>query len=600
MALAAAAVVGGLVGLRSGGGSVPTTQADLVHDIIPAQDEPPTAAGSVGASAVGAAGGSAQTLTPATPGETAQPALPSVSNEPPLRSHEVFGFAPYWSLADSSGFDLAGLTTVDYFSIGINPDGTLAESGPGWDGFESQQFIDLVDRAHAAGDRVVVTVNDFDQSSLDALTSSPAAADRLAQEVLGLVRSKSLDGANLDLEGEGSGDQAGLTDLVTAVSAALHGANPAYQLTLDTYASSAGDPAGYYDIRALSRVVDGFFVMAYELNLKASPSSGSPLTSGMFSNQTAAQQYVAAVPPSKVILGLPFFGYDWPTANGTLGAQAQGSPSVVTYGQEAASGHPIYWDAVTQTAWTSYLSGGQWHEAFFEDPTSLYLAAQLSEQYGLGGVGIWALGMDGSNDAAMVSALDGMAPASKDTLAGPTSTSSSHGGPATVAAPVAAPAAAPAATPQASPPPAVAPVTSSPSPARTPRPTGGPHPVSAPVSKPPPTTQPPPSYSYQGSWEGGTVTLIKSPAGSGTRSSVGTLVGFTTNDPELGCLATESSLGVYSFSSDPGVLYVLARIPHDCAGATFSFPGSVSVATTTAPSPPASSETTTASSSPNS
>ena len=55
---------------------------------------------------------------------------------------------------------------------------------------------------------------------------------------------KSLDGVNLDLEGEGSGDQSGITNLVKVVASTLNAANPDYQVTMDTYASSAGDPAG--------------------------------------------------------------------------------------------------------------------------------------------------------------------------------------------------------------------------------------------------------------------------------------------------------------------------------------------------------------------
>ena len=63
----------------------------------------------------------------------------------------MFGFAPYWTLPESAGFDVQGLTTLAYFSIGVNPDGTLDESGPGWNGYQSQALVDLVNRAHAAG-----------------------------------------------------------------------------------------------------------------------------------------------------------------------------------------------------------------------------------------------------------------------------------------------------------------------------------------------------------------------------------------------------------------------------------------------------------------
>ena len=115
---------------------------------------------------------------------------------------------------------------------------------PGWDGYESQNFIDLIDRAHAAGDRVVLTVNDFSQSSLDGLASSQSAPQTLAQSLLDLVRAKSLDGVNLDLEGEGSGDQSGISNLVKVVGSTLHAANPDYQVTMDTYASSAGIRTG--------------------------------------------------------------------------------------------------------------------------------------------------------------------------------------------------------------------------------------------------------------------------------------------------------------------------------------------------------------------
>ncbi|HEX3948040.1 MAG TPA: hypothetical protein VHW47_10055, partial [Acidimicrobiales bacterium] len=100
-------------------------------------------------------------LPAATTSPAAAPA--SLAAAPPMAAREVFGFAPYWTLEQNTGFDLSGLTTVAYFSVGIDPDGTLDQSGPGWNGYQSQALVDLVDRAHAAGVRVVLTVNDFDQ-----------------------------------------------------------------------------------------------------------------------------------------------------------------------------------------------------------------------------------------------------------------------------------------------------------------------------------------------------------------------------------------------------------------------------------------------------
>ena len=238
------------------------------------------------------------------------------------------------------------------------------------------------------GDRVVLTVNCFDQTALDHLTADPTAQATLAAALVSAVSAKSLDGVNLDLEGTGSHDQAGLTMLVATVSSALHAVDPHWQVSMDTYASSAGDPQGFYDIAALSPWVDAFFVMAYQLNLSAAPSATSPLTSVMMSDQTTARQYSAVVAPAKVILGVPYYGYDWPTSDGTLAAQASGAAVPITYSQAVSDGHPVYWDAVTNTAWSSYQVGTQWHEDFFEDPSSLYLLATLAQSFHLGGVGI--------------------------------------------------------------------------------------------------------------------------------------------------------------------------------------------------------------------
>ena len=66
-------------------------------------------------------------------------------------------------------------------------------------------------------------MNDFDQHSLDELTSNPAAAVTLANARIGAIQAKSLDGVNLDLEGTGSSDQAGLTRLVATISDAFIG-----------------------------------------------------------------------------------------------------------------------------------------------------------------------------------------------------------------------------------------------------------------------------------------------------------------------------------------------------------------------------------------
>ncbi len=491
-------------------------------------------------------------LAPATAAPAAAPA--SLVNQPPLAAREDFAFAPYWTLPQSSTFNITGLSTLAYFSIDVNANGTLDESGSGWDGFQSQDLANLITRAHTAGERVVLTVTDFDQGSLNAVTSSPTAAGTLSSALIPLLQAKSLDGVNFDFEGEGSSDQAGLTNLVTSVAGSLRAADPHWQITMDTYASSAGDNGGFYNLPALAPAVDAFFVMDYELNLQGAPTAASPLTSGQYSTLTTLQQYTSAVPASKVILGVPFFGIDWPTNNGTMAANATGGANDIPDSQAAANG-PEYWDPVTDTAWTSYQVGSQWHESYYEGLNGLFDVSQMASHFNARGVGIWALGME-SNDAQMIAALDGISPgAPPGTGPQATSTSPAAGGPAPGApAPVAAgttAVAAPAATAT----PAAGSSASSSSPA----------PAPAPATT---TTTAAPFIHAQRT--GNTITLTPVDASQVARLAVdGQVTNFQTNVPAYACL-NGTTLNV--FTNLRGQPVAVAATPTNCVTQDFLLP----------------------------
>ena len=259
----------------------------------------------------------------------------------------------------------------------------------------------------------MLTVTCFDQQTLDRITSDPSAPDRLAAALIAAVTAKNLDGVNFDFEGEGSADRAGLTNLITKVSSALHATDPHWQVTMAVYASAAGDPGGFSDVAAMAPALDGYFVMAYDMNSKSQPSPTSPLFGPPFTDALALEEFCKVVPPSKVILGLPFYGYDWPTVNGSPSSAATGPESPLSDATISGAGHPTFWDPVTDTPWTAYQDGTQWHRTYFDDPTSMALKAQLANFFHIAGVGIWALGMDG-NDPAMMAALLGNAPVVKD------------------------------------------------------------------------------------------------------------------------------------------------------------------------------------------
>jgi spore germination protein YaaH len=327
-----------------------------------------------------------------------------------LRPHEIFGFAPYWTLDLSPGFDLRSMSTLAYFGVDANPDGSVQQSGDGWTGYSSEALASLITRAHQSGVRVVLTVKNFDNAQLHTLSTTPGAGEKLGAALVDLVRAKNMDGANLDFEGTGSADRAAFAGFVTRVAQTLHAANPHWQVTADTYAGSAADSGSYYDVGAMAPALDAFFVMAYDMYGDGSHAQPNAPLGGYPSNDTEAMAaYAAVVPASKLLLGLPFYGYDFATADNQPNSAASGAPSPQSYAQIAAAGRPVMWDTRGQSPFTAYQdAGGAWHETYYDNPQSLALKAQLVNKYGLRGLGVWALGMDG-NDPAMMAALLGHA-----------------------------------------------------------------------------------------------------------------------------------------------------------------------------------------------
>ena len=343
---------------------------------------------------------------PVLPAAAAPPAPPppAVAASPAVRPHELFGFAPYWTLDRQASFDVGHLTTVAYFGLEIGKDATLVRSGPEWTGFESQALADLVNRAHAAGARVVLTAKAFDPAVIQALVTDPAVPGRLAGELAEVAAGRNLDGVNIDVEGTDGNQRDAFSTLVGALSHQLHAAHPTWQVTVDTYVGSATNPQSFFDVAGLARSADALFVMAYDMYGGGAASPNSPLTGYQPNVSDAVAAYSAAASPGKVILGLPFYGYDWATVDDSPASRAVGGPRPITWAAIRASGWAARWDAAAQSPWASYQLGGRWHEAYYDDAQSLGAKAAVASAAHLRGVGVWALGMDGG-DPSLLEAL---------------------------------------------------------------------------------------------------------------------------------------------------------------------------------------------------
>jgi spore germination protein YaaH len=345
-------------------------------------------------------------------------ALASVDPSPsPLRSDqvahrptEVFGFLPYWSMGDWTDeylrYDL--LTTIAFFGVGVRQNGTLITSGPGYDAFVSARAATIIEHAHAAGVRIVITFETFGASKNKKLLAKAAYRDTFVSEAAAFVAAHGIDGVNFDLEGLDGADRPAFGQLVGELAGTIHSANPEAEVTVATNASISGARMAKV---ALDAGADRAFLMGYAYRVAGSPDVGgiAPYTGvGTTLDLVRSLDLYEAngVAPEEIILGLPYYGMTWATVTGDMHAARQptsaGFGTGRAYRPRTAVGvaqppdQILDYDVIEQVARLTWFDPVRktWFQTYYDDPTTLLPKEHLAVERGLAGIGIWALGDD--------------------------------------------------------------------------------------------------------------------------------------------------------------------------------------------------------------
>lgn len=98
---------------------------------------------------------------------------------------------------------------------------------------------------------------------------------------------------------------------------------------------------------------------------------------------------VSAIPPDKIFLGIPNYGYDWtlPFIRGQSRARTIGNVQAVE--QAVQVGAPIQYDETAQSPHYNYWRDRAEHEVWFEDARSIRAKLALAGEFRLHGVSIW-------------------------------------------------------------------------------------------------------------------------------------------------------------------------------------------------------------------
>ena len=219
---------------------------------------------------------------------------------PPVRESEVFGFYGSWVTPTPTALPIGHEMNWTYVT-------TIAWA-------DRDEIMCL---AHSHGARAIVGAPSI---HLDELTT-PSARAAWIQNALTLVQTSHRDGLIFDYEDPQPKDSlAGRTyaTLISETRDAFHAANPSYQISTCVPWSPDGIDGRVYPYLDISAASDVLYVMDYDTRSQIFDSclagANAPLP-GMI--RGFQRWFDLGVDQSKLVLGVPWYGYRYPCLNGT-------------------------------------------------------------------------------------------------------------------------------------------------------------------------------------------------------------------------------------------------------------------------------------------
>lgn len=252
----------------------------------------------------------------------------------------------------------------------------------------------------ARGMQVVPTVTETaGQDHMADILSNRAEQNRLISALIWIANQPHSEGIDLDFESidQGDGDlQAAkavtqrFPQMFGRLCGLLHAEGKVCEVTVmprvsDDAVKADGLSYAVYDYAALAAHADRVQVLAYDYHYKGGPAG--PVAPISWDRNVIAFA-TSQMPASKLVLGVPAYGYDWVSGGGE-------AKSITAADAEALAhqkGMSIEWDGTNQESTFTYNSASGSHRVWFEDTQGTYNRAELAAGSGLSGTAVWTAG----------------------------------------------------------------------------------------------------------------------------------------------------------------------------------------------------------------
>lgn len=333
---------------------------------------------------------------------------------PHTQNKVIYGFLPYWNLDAELQPEL---THTAYFSLGIEADGSIQtrnEDGyfePGYNRLQNNAALEALQDPDAGNKEIVFT--QFNSDIITSFLASDQAQEQFITELDAILLAYPFTGVNIDIEYSGPVSDSLRQNYVDFIATLRNHLNTRYDsivLSIDVYAS-AGTKRTIWDIPNLHQHLDYIIVMAYDFHRSSSTVAGpvAPLFGGKELWDSDISQHLAGfletVPSEKILLGIPFYGYEWQTTS--RDAQA---PTFPRSGRTASVDRvqtlleqseelnvEENWNESALSPYITYEQDGETFVVYYENSRSISYKLDFVNQLDLAGIAIWALGYEGDS-----------------------------------------------------------------------------------------------------------------------------------------------------------------------------------------------------------
>lgn len=209
--------------------------------------------------------------------------------------------------------------------------------------------------------------------------------------LLDLVERKQYDGIHIDFEAINAADHAIITDFMKRLSEAFRPRGLIVsQAIIPRVSNNPTTWGGAYDQKELAKYNDYIVLMAYDHTPIGAATPG-PVAPLWWVRQVMAYS-LTQVPASQLILGVPFYGYDWNTETGPPATAVTHTRAMELADRDGATSG---YSAEHNSPWIRYTSDdGVRHEIWFENSFSFEAKIQAGMEFEMAGFAAWRLGQE--------------------------------------------------------------------------------------------------------------------------------------------------------------------------------------------------------------